>query len=55
MFAIEVPNISPEAKLGPFVVSDAIATVDDTSPSAANASDGNWKRSEHVANNKMNN
>jgi hypothetical protein len=54
MFVIEEPKLSLLVKVGPFVVELLISTVESTSPAAANASGGNWKRSEHVANNKMN-
>ena len=56
IFATDQPNRSLLAKSGPFVVESLITTVDFTEPSefeSAKASDGNWKRSEHVTNNNM--
>ena len=58
IFATDQPNRSLLSKTGPFSVESLITAIDFTEPlefESANASDGNWKRSEHIANNKMNN
>ena len=55
--ATDQPNRSLSSKTGPFYVESLITVVDFTEPlefESANASDGNWTRSEDTANNKMN-